>query len=293
MSARFAGCFEKKNAWSSSGMIHLDNLKELAKKFRLHKSIPNFFRDYTTEDSLVAVLRRYVRNNAGFLSLAPSSVARARRSGGGHPHTDTAAGASGAGGGGCGDAPQTVGKASSMDSASLLDGGASLGSGGVQGMADDASSVLPTKTLTSGDSENHHPQHHTAAGAFVGVLSPEALHPGGAGGGGMSIGQVSRTSGHNTNASGGPHAVGSHRGGRVSENSAPHRPLQPKRPAKVGGNRCFDVFSQYGASFEGSKCCGFDSGSRVLWAVTLGIFRRISRRRSKLKYDVTVRQLKT
>eukprot|EP00903_Cladosiphon_okamuranus_P019404 g17841.t1 len=104
------GCFEKKNGWSSSGMIHLDNLKELAKKFRLHKSIPNFFRDYTTEDSLVAVLKRYVRNNAAFLSLAPSSVARARRSGGGHAHTDPAAGASGAGGvgGGGGDAPQTT-----------------------------------------------------------------------------------------------------------------------------------------------------------------------------------------
>lgn len=236
-----AGCFEKKNAWSSSGMIHLDNLKELAKKFRLHKSIPNFFRDYTTEDSLVAVLKRYVRNNAAFLSLAPSSVARARRSGGAHPHTDPAAGAGGAGGagGGGGDAPQiigTLGKTSSVDSVSLLDGGASLGSGGVHGTADDASSVLPTKTTTSGDSENHHPQHRVAGGSFVGVLSSEALHPGGPGGGGMSTGQVSRASGHNTNASAGPHAMGSNRGRRISESSAPRRPLQPKRPTKVGGN---------------------------------------------------------
>lgn len=221
-------------------MIHLDNLKELAKKFRLHKSIPNFFRDYTTEDSLVAVLKRYVRNNATFLTLAPSSVARARRTGGAHPHTDPAAGASGAGGsgGGGGDAPQTLGKTSSMDSASLLDGGASLGSGGMHGMADDASSVIPTKTTTSGDSENHHPQHHMAGGTLVGILSSETLHPGGPGGGGMSTGQVSRTSGHNTNASAGPHAMGSHRGRRISESSAPRRPLQPKRPTKVSRNSC-------------------------------------------------------
>lgn len=221
-------------------MIHLDNLKELAKKFRLHKSIPNFFRDYTTEDSLVAVLKRYVRNNATFLTLAPSSVARARRTGGAHPHTDPAAGASGAGGsgGGGGDAPQTLGKTSSMDSASLLDGGASLGSGGMHGMADDASSVIPTKTTTSGDSENHHPQHHMAGGTLFGILSSETLHPGGPGGGGMSTGQVSRTSGHNTNASAGPHAMGSHRGRRISESSAPRRPLQPKRPTKVSRNSC-------------------------------------------------------
>lgn len=230
-------------------MIHLDNLKELAKKFRLHKSIPNFFRDYTTEDSLVAVLKRYVRNNAAFLSLAPSSVARARRSGGGHPHTDPAAGACGAGGGGGGgsDAPQTIGKTSSMDSVSLLDGGASLGSGGMHGTADDASSVLPTKTTTSGDSEkNHHPQHHMAGGNFVGILSSETLAPGGAGVGGMSTGQVSRASGHNPNASAGPHAMGNHRGRRISESSSPRRPLQPKRPTKVGGNDRFEPFNQYG-----------------------------------------------
>lgn len=66
-----------KHAWSSSGLVDLDNLKELAKKFRFYKSIPNFFRDYTTEDSLVAVLKRYVRNNAAFLSLTSSSPTRA------------------------------------------------------------------------------------------------------------------------------------------------------------------------------------------------------------------------
>ena len=252
-------------------MIHLDNLKELAKKFRLHKSIPNFFRDYTTEDSLVAVLKRYVRNNAAFLSLAPSSVARARRSGGGHPHTDQAAGTSGVGGagGGGGDAQQTIGtigKTSSMDSASLLDGGASLGSGGPHGTADDASSVLPTKTTTSGDSENHHPQHHTAGGtSFVGVLSSEALHPGGPGGGGMSTGQVSRTSGHNTNASAGPNAMGSHRGHRISESSPPRRPVQPKRPTKVGGNSYVGpvLIVELYVPFEGAQCYVALTGSRV------------------------------
>lgn len=260
-------------------MIHLDNLKELAKKFRLHKSIPNFFRDYTTEDSLVAVLKRYVRNNAAFLSLAPSSIARARRSGGGHPHTDTAAGASGAGGGGGGgggEAPQTIGKTSSMNSASLLDSGASLGSGGMHGMADDMSSVLPTQTTTSGDSENHHPQHHMGAGNFVGILSSEALHPGGASGGGMSTGQISRVSGHNTNASVGPHAIGSHRGLRISESSAPRRPLQPKRPTKVGRNSCLNflintVFISMGLNV---KRCVALTALRMPWLRFSRIFRR-------------------
>lgn len=234
-----SGCFEKKNAWSSSGTIHLDNLKELAKKFRLHKSIPNFFRDYTTEDSLVAVLKRYVRNNAAFLSLAPSSVARARRSGGGHPQTDTAVEASGVesggggGGGGSSDAPQVIGKSSSIDSASLLDSGASLGSGGLHGMADDASSVLPTKTAAFGDSDHHQPQHRMSAGTPAGIMSSEALHSGGAGASGASTGQVSRASGNNTNASVGQHTKGSLRGHRPSDSSAPHRPTQPKRPAKV------------------------------------------------------------
>lgn len=238
----FPGCFEKKNAWSSSGIIHLDNLKELAKKFRLHKSIPNFFRDYTTEDSLVAVLKRYVRNNAAFLSLAPSSVARARRSGGGHPQTDTAVEASGAesggggggGGGGSSDAPQAIGKSSSIDSASLLDSGASLGSGGMHGMADDASSVLPTKTAAFGDSDHHQPQHRMPAGTPAGISSSEALHTGGAGASGASTGQVSRASGPNTTASIGQHTKGSLRGHRPSDSSAPRRPTQPKRPAKVG-----------------------------------------------------------
>lgn len=220
-------------------MIHLDNLKELAKKFRLHKSIPNFFRDYTTEDSLVGVLKRYVRNNAAFLSLTPS-VARARRTGGGHPNTDTAAGTAGAGGGGggssgngggggCSDAPHAIGKTSSLDSASFLDGDASLGSSGVHGVLDDASSVLPTnKTTASGEADHHHSQHRTGAGPFVGIVPSE-----GAGGGGASTGQVSKGSGHINNSSGGPPATGSLRGRRTSESSAPRRPLQPKRPTKV------------------------------------------------------------
>lgn len=237
----FPGCFEKKNAWSSSGMIHLDNLKELAKKFRLHKSIPNFFRDYTTEDSLVAVLRRYVRNNAAFLSLAPS-VARARRTSGGHPNTDTAAGAAGGNsggssgnGGGCSDAPHAIAKTSSIDSASFPDGDASLGSSGAHGNTDEASIALPTKTTASGDAEHHHSQHRMAAGNFVAVLPSE-----GAGGGGASTGQGSRISGHNNISSGGPPAAGIFRGRKASEGSAPRRPLQPKRPIKVSrAGYCF------------------------------------------------------
>lgn len=254
MRAFSPGCFEKKNAWSSSGVIHLDNLKELAKKFRLHKSIPNFFRDYTTEDSLVAVLKRYVRNNAAFLSLAPVSVARARRSGGNHPQTDPAVGvvdavsAGGTGGdsGGCGsDPPHVAGHTSSMDSASLLDGGASLGSGGMtNGMNDDANSAQPTKTTISGDSELRNPQHRTASGSFAGILSNDALHPSGAAAGGASAGQVSKASGHNssTAALGAPHATGNLRGRRLSESSAPNRPLKPKRPTKASGTKTAGCF---------------------------------------------------
>lgn len=213
-------------------MVHLDNLKELAKKFRLHKSIPNFFRDYTTEDSLVAVLKRYVRNNAAFLSAAPSSVATARRSGGGQQHAEnTAASAAGAGAGGNAgipsDASQAIGKTSSIDSASHLDGGASLGSSGMMhGMSDDAISIQPSKTALLGDPEHHNTQHRTVAGGFVGILSTDAPHPGGAGGAGGSMSQNSRAVGMNTTA-----ACGC--GSRVSEISAPRRPSEPKRPTKV------------------------------------------------------------
>lgn len=262
MRAFSPGCFEKKNAWSSSGVIHLDNLKELAKKFRLHKSIPNFFRDYTTEDSLVAVLKRYVRNNAAFLSLATVSVARARRSGGNHPQTDPAVGAvdaigaggTGGGSGGSGsDPPHAAGHTSSMDSTSLLDGGASLGSGGMtNAMNDDVSSAQPTKTTISGDSELRHSQHRTASGSFAGILSNDALHPGGAAAGGASAGQNSKASGNNssTAALGAPHPTGSLRGRRLSESSAPRRPLKPNRPTKASRTKTVG-------------CSGVDKGDRL------------------------------
>lgn len=220
------GCFEKKNARLSTGMVHLDNLKELAKRFRLHKSIPNFFRDYTTEDSLVAVLKRYVRNNAAFLSLAPS-VARARRAA--PPQTDTG-GATSAGGG---DAPHAAAQSSSVDTSSL-DGVGTTGSGGVHVVARDDSSnaSLAEITATTAGEGSQHPQHTVGVArgnTHAGVLSSDILHPGGTGG--ASTGQVSRATGFASSS--GPHTTVSGRGRRSSV-VTPRRPLHPKRPAKVG-----------------------------------------------------------
>lgn len=220
----WTGCFEKKNARSSSDMVHLDNLKELAKRFRLHKSIPNFFRDYTTEDSLVAVLKRYVRNNAAFLSLTPS-VARARRAA--HPQTDAGGGVSAVGGG---DAPYAIGQAVSVDNSSVLDGGGTTNSGGVHGVTrDDSSSVsLAEMTAISGGEGGQHTQRTGGAAiAYGGVLSTEAVPQ--SGGGGGSSGQVSKGSGFTSSGQ-----VGSrwHR----SSVGVPRKPGQPKRSSKVG--RC-------------------------------------------------------
>ena len=215
---RIAGCFQKKSTWSSPGAVHLDNLKELAKRFRLHKSIPNFFRDYTTEDSLVAVLKRYVRNNAAFLSLTPS-VASARRAG--HPQTDTG-GMVGADGG---DGQHAIRKASSIDSASLLEGGGNTASGSLTNTA-------------AGDGEHPHRTTGAAGGnAYTRVLSSEALQPDGAGRG--AIGHTSRAPG--IASSGVPHTTRAGRGRRTSS-SQPRRVLQPKRPTKV---RAVRLLSRY------------------------------------------------
>lgn len=209
-----AGCFQKKNTWSSPGTVHLDNLKELAKRFRLHKSIPNFFRDYTTEDSLVAVLKRYVRNNAAFLSLTPS-VASARRAG--HPQTDTGGGG-GMTGTDSGDGQHAIRNASSIDSASLLEGGGSTASGSL------------TTAAAAGDGEHTHRATGVGGGnAYTRVLSSEALQPGGAGSG--AIGHTSRAA-PGLAASGVPHTTRAGRGRRTSS-SQPRRVLQPKRPTKV------------------------------------------------------------
>lgn len=206
-----AGCFQKKTSYSSPGTVHLDNLKELAKRFRLHKSIPNFFRDYTTEDSLVAVLKRYVRNNAAFLSLTPSVARAARRAG--HPQTEAGGGMTAADGG---DGQHAIRNASLIDSASLVEGGASTASGSLAAPA-------------PGDGDHTHRATGAAGGnAYTRVLSTEALQPGVAGGGGT---------GHTSKAPGfGPPGVShSTRGGRGRRGSAsqPRRVLQPKRPPKV------------------------------------------------------------
>lgn len=215
-------------------MVHLENLKELAKRFRLHKSIPNFFRDYTTEDSLVAVLKRYVRNNAAFLSVAPS-VARARRAA--HPQADTGGG--GAGGSsvaGGTDPPLAAGQISSVDSSSLLDGTGTVASNGVHVAArDDASgaSVADICTATAGGDGPQHAQHRPA-GATIPNASEVACVNGT--GGGLAD-QAARGSGilgshinittHSTTGGGGG------RGGRTST-GAPRRPLQQaRRPNKV------------------------------------------------------------
>lgn len=193
-------------------MVHLDNLKELAKRFRLHKSIPNFFRDYTTEDSLVAVLKRYVRNNAAFLSLAPS-VARAGRSA---PQIDTGTGASGTGAASGADVPHTVGLVASMDgSNSLQDGGGTTSSGAIT--KDDSTIVsLADNNIISGPAGNH-----------GGILSSDGVtNVGGAGQGGGLTCQRSKESGLVT--------LGSTKGKISSAGMLPRRPLQPKRQAKVG-----------------------------------------------------------
>lgn len=216
------GCFEKNKAWSSSGMVHLDNLKELAKRFRLHKSIPNFFRDYTTEDSLVAVLKRYVRNNAAFLSLAPS-VARKETQRGPPGGGGGGGGGGGACSGGGGDALHTVGPTTSLDSTSILDSSGTTTSGGMHAIGrDDISSSVSLAEMTSS----------TAAGAGVGggtyagvLTSSDAIHLGTGG----STGQVSK--GSVLASSNAPYT--GHRGRRNSA-GIPRRPLHPRRPTKVG-----------------------------------------------------------
>jgi hypothetical protein len=60
------GCFSKQ---SGDGSINFEELKELVKKFRLHKQSANFWRDYTTDEALIAVLKRHIRNNPVTLSF--------------------------------------------------------------------------------------------------------------------------------------------------------------------------------------------------------------------------------
>lgn len=207
-------------------MVHLDNLKELAKNFRLHKSIPNFFRDYTTEDSLVAVLKRYVRNNGAFLSVAPS-VARARRAA--HPQADN----SGGFGGGGGDASHAVGQTTSMENNSVLDG--AIVSGGMHaGVLEEFSSQFPADITTSSGDGGQHAQRLTTAGGgsiHTGVSSTEIFHFGGTAGG--SVSQISAGKGSWVASANTLHAMGNGRGSRIGGN-APRRPLQPKRLTKVG-----------------------------------------------------------
>lgn len=224
------GCFEKNSAWTSPGIVHLDNLKELAKKFRLHKSVPNFFRDYTTEDSLVAVLKRYVRNNAAFLSLTPS-VAGARRNA--HPLTDT--GASGAitttaGGGANGDVPHVVGPApSTLDGSCQPEGGGATALGAVRDDSTPGISLAEMTSSTTGDGGHHHSRvTGGGSGNYGGVLKSDVGDSGSSTG---TSGQRSKDAGNFAN--GGPLA-GTNKGsiGRVGS-AVPRRPPHPKRQFKV------------------------------------------------------------
>lgn len=160
-----------------------------------------------------------MRNNAAFLSLTPS-VASARRAGT-HPQTDTG-GMAGVDGG---DGQHAIRNASSIDSASLLEGGGST------------ASVSLTATA-AGDGE--HPHRATGAvggNAYTRVLSSEALQSGGAGS--AAIGHTSRAPG--VGSSGVPHTARAGRGRRTSS-SQPRRVLQPKRPTKV---RAGQLLSRY------------------------------------------------
>lgn len=214
--------------------MHLDNLKELAKKFRLHKSIPNFFRDYTTEDSLVAVLKRYVRNNADFLSMAPS-VAKARRAA--PPQSETGGGGGSGGNGGDAvvntDAPHNISPVTSH-----MDGGGSVPASGSVVTGKDESLTCASLAETTNSA--------AAAGVGVGV--------GGSGGGGSGVEGVNHrgvlssefeASATTTTTGGGSRSkesgsspqqhvsqAGANKGGNTRLN-VPRRPFLTKRPKKV------------------------------------------------------------
>lgn len=217
-----AGCFEKKNAWSSAGIVHVDNLKELAKRLRLHKSIPNFFRDYTTEDSLVAVLKRYVRNNAAFLSEVPS-VAKGRRVENSQTDANGAATVS------RGDVPNAY--IMSMDSTfSSMERRVATNSGDARCTARDDSDVLAPEIAcaTVGDSRYSQRTCGVSVGRYGGVLSSNVVQAGGTGG--SSTAQVLKGAAFATSGT-----MPSSAGGRCPRGitGVPRRPMQPKRSAKV------------------------------------------------------------
>lgn len=222
-----AGCFETKNAWSSAEIVHVDNLKELAKRFRLHKSIPNFFRDYTTEDSLVNVLKRYVRNNAAFLSETPS-VARGRRVDNSQTDLDGATTVSG------GDVSNVVTyTVSSMDGAfSSTERRVATNSSDTRVRArDDASAgaLVPEITCaTVGDSRYSQRACGVSVGRYGGVLSSDIIQPGGTGSSSAAQALKGATFAPLGTMSSSP-------SGRYSRgiSGVPRRPMQPKRSAKV------------------------------------------------------------
>lgn len=223
----YAGCFEKKNAWSSAEVVHVDNLKELAKRFRLHKSIPNFFRDYTTEDSLVTVLKRYVRNNAAFLSEAPS-VAKGRRVENSQTDVDGAATVSG------GDVSNIVTYTmSSMDGTfSSTERRVATNSGDTRVRARDDSNagvLVPEITYgTVGDSRYSQRACGVSVGRYGGVLSSDVTQSSGTGS--SSAAQVLKGATFAPSST-----MPSSAGGRYSRgiSGVPRRPMQPKRSAKV------------------------------------------------------------
>ena len=207
-------------------MVHLDNLKELAKIFRLHKSIPNFFRDYTTEDSLVAVLKRYVRNNAAFLSATPCEARTPRAA---NPQTgigDTTV-ANG------GDVSYMIGHKQPMDSTFLpLEGGGVSNSGSVRVAVRDDSSGVSIAELTgtsTGDGAHQSQRVCRVDSTHAGVMSSDFANACGTGNASTS-GPVSKGSGFappgTTHATAGEHC-------QQPSNGEPRRPTQPKPRTKV------------------------------------------------------------